>query len=210
MKVVMMLRLLVCLGAVVVFCTGGCVSNERVEKVQTSYRTVQAAPLRNTDKAKAANQRGLAHLDKGELDEAAKAFSAALEQDIDFGPAHNNLGKVYYAQGDWYRAAWEFEYARKLLPRRAEPRNNLGLVLELDGRLDDAVNYYREAVSLAPGNIEFRANLARTLIRRGERTQEVRDLLKQILAEDTRAEWLIWAKFQLTGTTPQGATEAGE
>lgn len=160
------------------------------------YRTISTEPLRDTEAAKQANEKGLGYLQGGNLDQAAKAFEEALTADVKFGPAHNNLGKVYYRQNDLYKAAWEFEYARDLLPKHPEPRNNLGLVLEKAGELDRAVKHYREAVALAPETIEYRANLCRALIRQGERTPEVRKLLEAILAEDNRPEWLIWARKQ--------------
>ena len=184
-----------CLAGLVL--AAGCAANSGRATARRTYRTVQTDPLRETDVAKRYASQGLAHLDAGRLDEAEQAFREALAADVEHGPAHNNLGKVYYQQQDWYQAAWEFEYARKLMPNRPEPRNNLGLVLEQVGKLDDAVNHFREAVGLAPDNIRYRANLARALIRRGDRTEEVRVLLQQILDQDTRPQWLIWAKQQL-------------
>jgi Flp pilus assembly protein TadD len=162
------------------------------------YRTVKADPLRNTDTAKRENLAGLEHLAQGDLESAEKAFSRSLAADVEFGPAHNNLGKVHYRRQDWYRAAWEFEYAKKLLPRHAEPANNLGLVLEQGGQLDRAVDEFRLAVSLDKTNIHYTANLARAMIRRGDRTDEVRDLLQQVVEKDTRPDWSIWARQQLS------------
>ncbi len=163
------------------------------------YRTIAVEPGRDTDAASRQNQKGLAHLAAGELDQACDAFGRALNADVEFGPAHNNLGKVYFQRKNWYKAAWEFEYARKLMPRRAEPANNLGLVLEQAGELDRAVEHYRQAVALDSGKIEYVANLARALVRRGERTDETRRLLQRLLAEDQRPDWLIWARQQLAG-----------
>jgi len=161
------------------------------------YRTVSTEPLRDTAAARRENDKGLQYLAEGKTDKAIDAFTLALSADVDFGPAHNNLGKAYYVQKDWYRAAWEFEYAGKCMPKHAEPRNNLGLVREQAGDLDLAVEHYREAVSLAPDTVEYQANLARALIRRGDRTDEVRTLLQRIVETDTRPDWLIWAKSQL-------------
>ena len=174
----------------------GCGTASIRDVPQAPYRTVAAEPGRDTEAARRANQVGLAHLAKGEVDQAAEAFRQALTADVEFGPAHNNLGKVYYRQTDWYRAAWEFEYASKLLPRHAEPRNNLALVLERAGQLDRAVECYREAAGLDPDNIQYRANLVRALIRRGDRTDEVRTLLGQLLETDARPEWRAWARQQ--------------
>ena len=180
------------------FLSAGCETNPTAPGEGESYRTLRVDPRRNTDEAKRENQIGLDHMAQGDLQKASDAFGRALAADVDYGPAHNNLGKVYFKQKDWYKAAWEFEYARKLMPKHAEPRNNLGLVLEEAGELDKAVEQYKEAANL-DGNIEYRANLVRALIRRGERTEEVRSLLQQVIEQDTRPTWSIWAKQQQAG-----------
>ncbi len=178
----------------------GCNPNRVADAPIGNYRTITAEPRRDTEAAKRLNRVGLEHLAAGEYDEAVDAFVRALTEDVEFGPAHNNLGKVYYIQKNWYKAAWEFEYAGKLLPRHAEPRNNLGLVLEQAGELDRAVDQYRQAVGLEPGVIAYRGNLARALIRRGDRTDEVRKLLELIVENDTRPEWVLWARQQQAGS----------
>lgn len=184
-----------CLLIAIASIGSGCADSPRSD-ADGAYRTVRTEPLRDTESAKNENQLGMEHLDKNDLEKAGEAFRRALTADVSFGPAHNNLGKVYYKQKDSYKAAWEFEYAAKLMPKRGEPRNNLGLVLEDVGELDRAVDSYREAAKLEPDNIQYRGNLARALIRRGDRTDEVRGLLVQIIERDSRPEWLIWAKQQ--------------
>ncbi len=171
----------------------GC-SKNRTARTQANYRTIEAQPLRDTDKARRYNQRGLEYMDDGEIDKAEKMFEQSLTADVEFGPAHNNLGKIFYARGDYYRAAWEFEYAHKFLPRQPEPVNNLALVHERTGELDRAIDLYRQAVGLAPDTIEYRANLARALVRRGDMTAQTLQLVEQILEQDKRPEWLKWAR----------------
>jgi Tfp pilus assembly protein PilF len=163
------------------------------------YRAVAAAPGRDPEAAAEYNRVGLDCLDAGNLDKAETAFQNALTADVTYGPAHNNLGKVFFKKQAWYKAAWEFDYARTLLPKHAEPENNLGLVLEASGELDRAVEPYRKAVTLDPENIVYRANLARVLVRRGDRTDEVHGLLEQVAARDARAEWKDWARQELKG-----------
>ncbi len=174
-----------------------------------TYRTVRAEPGHDTDAAKRHNEAGLEHLGRNELDQAADAFQRALTADADFGPAHNNLGKVYFLQKEWYKAAWEFESARRLMPQNAEPCNNLGLVLERaaelgrPAELDRAIDHYREALDLDPSNVHYRANLARAFVRRGDRTDEVRTLLEQVMEQDDRPEWRAWAALQHAKVTGQ-------
>ncbi len=189
---------------------GGCATGWKAQSPTRVYATIRPEPGRDTEAARESNAAGLRHLAQDDLEGAAEAFRRALTADVEFGPAHNNLGKVYYRQGDFHKAAWEFEDARQLLPKHAGPRNNLGLVHEEAGELDEAVAYYREAVGLAPDVIEYRANLARTLVRRGDRTDEVCLLLEQVLHEDERARWRSWARKQLArlGYAPEGPRAA--
>ncbi len=171
-------------------------------KVDTTTNTISAASFQDTAGARRHYQRGLDLLREKKIDQAGEQFKLAVEADIMFGPAHNNLGKVYYMQNDFHAAAWEFEYARELLPRNPEPLSNIGLCYEQDGQFDRAVEYYRQAVALAPDEIQFRALLVRALLKRGDRTEEVRNLLEDILREDTRPEWLIMAKQYLSRMNP--------
>jgi Tfp pilus assembly protein PilF len=184
----------------------GCASSQQ-RRDERNYRTVQAEPGRNTEAARRINQQGLEHLKQERLDEAAKHFHDALAEDVEFGPAHNNLGKVYYQQKKWYKAAWEFEYARKLMPKRAEPYNNLAMVLEHGGELDRAIKQYKKAVGLAPRNMTYLGNLARAMIKRGDRTPQVRRYLQRLLEHDTRPKWLTWAQRQLATMDPQASSQ---
>jgi Flp pilus assembly protein TadD len=139
------------------------------------------------------------HLERGELGQAEQAFKEAIEHDIEFGPAHNNLGLVYFAQERFYEAAWEFEYARKQMPRNGEPLNNLGLIRERAGEYGVAADLYRQAIALDGSSIEYKSNLARTLVLRGDRTDELRHLLHDIVRRDSRPEWVAWARKTLVG-----------
>lgn len=161
------------------------------------YRAVRADPLRDTQAARQANAQGLAHLDAGELYQAELAFKRSLDADVKFGPAHNHLGKIYFLKRDFYNAAHEFDYAIKLMPRQAAPHNNLGLALLEGDDLDQAIDHFRKAVHLDPITIDFQANLARSLVQRGDRTQEVITLLRNVAVRDERTPWRVWASHEL-------------
>ncbi|MCX5647496.1 MAG: tetratricopeptide repeat protein [Planctomycetota bacterium] len=161
------------------------------------YATVAADPRRDTERAREKNNKAVALISNGRLEEAEKVLKEALTADVFFGPAHSNLGTVYYRQQKFYLAAWEFQYAAKLMPHQPEPRNNLGLVFEAVGRLDEAAKWYDEAVALEPDNPEILGNLARTLIRNGRRDDRTRQVLSDLVLKDTRPDWVAWAREQL-------------
>ncbi len=198
-------------GAAAVLAAAGCGGMTAGSGPGGAYRTVRADPGRNTEAAAKRNQEGLRHLEEGDLEAARKAFERALTDDVKFGPAHNNLGKVFFKQQNWYKAAWEFQYAADLLPTFPQPRNNLGLVLEEAGRLNEAVEAYRAAVALDPKTVAYRANLARALVKRGDRTPELREMLVAVVARETRPAWHDWARLELArlGPRPGGALERG-
>ena len=157
-------------------------------------RPLADEPRRDTHRASEFNATAAMLIEQGRFEQARDALEKALEADVMFGPAHNNLGKVYYHQGRLYHAAWAFEYAMHLMPDRPEPRGNLGLVFEAAGKLDKARAQYADARELAPDNPEYIGNLARTRLRQGERSNELRDLLAELIMKDHRPEWIEWAR----------------
>jgi Flp pilus assembly protein TadD len=166
------------------------------QPVKSQYQTVTDNPYRDSEKAERETAKGVRHLEAGRLDRAETALKDALEADVSYGPAHNNLGHVYMLQGRFYLAAWEFEYANRLMPDRVEPLVNLGLVYEQVGRLERAHEFYRAAQALAPQDPQVLGNLARCRIIQ-EQTDEVPQLLHELLLYETRPDWRVWAEEQL-------------
>ncbi len=162
-----------------------------------SYTTVVADANHDVDKAREDCQRAAQSFDKGNLEKAEAALQDALIADVSYAPAHNNLGRIYFERGQLYLAAWEFEYARRLLPESAEVTNNLGLVYEAAGQMPRAIEHYRMAVAWEPGNPQYAGNLARALLRDGQDSAEVAGLLHNVVFNDTRPEWVTWARDQL-------------
>lgn len=173
----------------------GCSASHR--SAAFDYDTVANDPRRDTDAARELNAEALQLLDEAEYAKAEQTLKRALSADVMFGPAHNNLGLAYFHQSKLYRAAWEFQFAIKLMPHQPEPSNNLGLIFEAVGQFDEAVDAYAEARQLQPDNPELIGNLVRARLRRGDRSDEVRDLLTQLIMKDTRSEWVEWAREKL-------------
>jgi Tfp pilus assembly protein PilF len=172
-------------------------------------------PPRNTELARRENERAIELTEKGKYAEAERALRKAIAADVMFGPARNNLGLVYYHQGKLYPAAWEFQHAIKLMPYQPEPRNNLGLVFERAGKMGDAESSYRTAREMEPDNPEYIGNLARTKVRRGQRDDETRELLEELVMKDSRRAWKDWARLNLyrfaeTPTDPDAATRPAQ
>jgi Flp pilus assembly protein TadD len=188
----------------------GCAAAAHDPPTQPSadYQTIDKDTPHDTDTATRQNEQALAQYEKGDLTAAEQSARAALTADITFGPAHNTLGMIYFRQSELYLAAWEFQYAIKLMPRQAEAHGNLGLVYETAGKWDQAVEAYEDALKLAPDDEEIIGNLARDHLRRGDRGDDVRQLLERVAGHDDRPEWRLWAREQLA-RLQSPATEPG-
>ncbi|MEM8670548.1 MAG: hypothetical protein AAGG48_23685 [Planctomycetota bacterium] len=200
------------LSAIWPVCIAGCAVTKQ-EPVAETYETVAADPSRDTETARHLHEKAVKiignamdpHLMKcgclagivGDVNKAEKLLHDALIADVRFGPAHNTLGLLYYYQRRLYLAAWEFEFAADLMPGRPEPLNNLGLVYEEATQLHRAAEYYQMALAAAPGHPEALGNLARVEIRLGGEPEFVRPILKELLMNDSRPEWIGWAEDQL-------------
>ena len=154
--------------------------------------------------AREENERAYTLINQGKYQEAESVLARALDADVTFGPAHNNMGLLYYERGDFYHAAWEFYHASTLMPYAPDVWNNLGMALEagMDSktdpkRYDQAVSEYEKARKLAPDNPEYLANLARAKDKRGDRDEEMKNLLQELAYKDARQGWRDWARMKL-------------
>jgi Tfp pilus assembly protein PilF len=184
------------IGVVCSLCAVGCARFTADETER--YQTVSEQCRRDVNLAKRMHEKALSHLDCCEYDKAEQFLNKALIADVSFGPAHNTLGKLYFDQKKYYLAAWEFDYASRLMPERAEPINNVGLVLESTGRLDDAIEQYHAAFTMESDNANYLGNLVRARFRRGDRTDDLRELMQQVVFMDDRQTWTHWAREKLS------------
>jgi len=96
---------------------------------------------------------------KGDLRQAASAFSRAIELDPGCFEAYNNLGLVFQ-EIDCLREAEDcIRRAIELKPDCSSAFNNLGMVQKKAGRLPEAVISFRRAIELNPENSEAYNNL---------------------------------------------------
>ncbi len=155
-------------------------------------------PSADSARARTENDAAVALMDRDKLPDAMAALRRAITADPGFGPAHNNLGIVALRQSQPMVAATAFERAADLMPRAPAPRDNLGLVFESAGRFDDAVRCYDAAAALSPGDAEYAGNAARARVRRGDQTDELRQMLERIATTDPRPDWAAWARQTLS------------
>lgn len=171
------------------------------------YNTVPGNLVpRDSSRAQALNEDGLALLQRGSVSKAIETFREALSADMYFSSAHNNLGLALMRSQDYYEAAWEFQYAAKLSPRATAPRNNLGLLYEKLGRLDNAVEQYESALEVDPDNLAAMRYLARTHVKADRKDEELIDLLERLFDTPVDSpQWDYWVRGQLVrlGRAPE-------
>jgi Tfp pilus assembly protein PilF len=168
----------------------------RLRRPSSLYSTVFGEEY-NVAKAESAHNIAIDCICEGDFGNAEQLLRDALICDPSNGAIHNTLGKVYFQKREYYQAAWEFEYAQNALPGRSEPLNNMGMVYEAVDDFEQAIQYYEMALSSDGDNPEYLGNLVRARVRSGDRSMEVHDLLKRLIAIDHRASWIDWARGQL-------------
>lgn len=111
------------------------------------------------------------HLRAGRLEEAARAYRAALAAAPDYGRAWHRLGLAELRRGDLAAAEQAFATAAQLEPRNARPVNDLGLLLLRQGRDAEAAATLARALALAPDDPRAAWNLSVALRRLGREAE---------------------------------------
>ncbi len=108
---------------------------------------------------------------KGEVDKAADAYRAVLQQQPDAIEPHEKLGNLYFRAGREADAIIAYREAVHLGSSNAEVYYNLGQLYEKRNQLDEAVVSYKRAIEKKPTFAEARLKLADIRLGRGN-TQE--------------------------------------
>ena len=105
-------------------------------------------------------QDALAHLERGELEEAEKLLQEYLRHCPNHAMAWHKLGLVYAKRRQLSKAKEYFLQAIKEDPHLAPALNNLGNIARVEGNLDEAIDYYQRAIAIEPEAITPHRNLA--------------------------------------------------
>ena len=130
------------------------------------------------------NNRGNVYADKGELDNAIRDFTTAIQLiqlQPDLASAHNNRGGAYADKGELDNAIRDYNKAIQLNPNYAEAYYNRGIGYKEKGKLDNAIRDYTEA-------IQFQPNFAESYYNRGNAYKEKGDFEKAVTDYSTAIE----------------------
>jgi Flp pilus assembly protein TadD/4-amino-4-deoxy-L-arabinose transferase-like glycosyltransferase len=110
---------------------------------------------------------------RGEIRDAVRHFSRAVEIDPGNFDAHNDLAMAFDRQGRFDLAERESRLALALRPESAAAHTNLANALTASGRVEEALPLYRRALELRPAFPGAHLNLANTLMELGQGPEAV-------------------------------------
>ena len=146
--------------------------------------------------AEALAERGIKHLDEGNIGEALSSYRdavrAARKTGADESDQRVNLGDAYAYSGQGLNAYRQYKRAIKLSPRKAEPHFSLGELYHRYGRLANAVTEYRTALQYAPGNAWYRYRLSEALLQMGDVSGAIAELEQTVKLKPQDGFYHFW------------------
>ena len=119
---------------------------------------------------------GIALENRGQLEQAAQQYLAAVRLKPDFYKAHYNLGIVRTQQGMIDEAMKHYREAFGIRPKDIESRNNYAILLANQGRTEEAIAEYRAALEQAPNFYTCHYNLSLALANAGRKDEAIAHL----------------------------------
>jgi tetratricopeptide (TPR) repeat protein len=105
-------------------------------------------------------KRGIAWLDKGELDKAIADFTQAIRLDPKASDPYSDRGVAWYLKGEYDKAIADCSEAIRLNPKDEMAFGNRGLTWSCKGEYDKAIADYNKVICLDPENADAYNNLA--------------------------------------------------
>ena len=127
-------------------------------------------------------QKGVAHLNKGEIELSLKAASEAAKYIPNETKVHTLLAQLYLMKQDYAAAKQEALTAWQLSPTNYRAAIIFGQCLLAEKNYDQALKSFNDMYSKVPNNLEVMHYKAFTHMMRGE-TEEAKALFKKILVK---------------------------
>ncbi len=160
----------------------------QVDATSPAGKDVLAYLRQNEDQPGGAMQRGMWHLDRGELDAGVSWFTRAVGWDPNSAPIRDALGVGYSMQSRPADAVRQMQAAVRIAPDDAEYWYKLGLGWAEVGDVDQTVAALKKAVELAPNHARAWYNLGLAHNQNGEAIEAIRALVAAEKADPQRAD----------------------
>jgi tetratricopeptide (TPR) repeat protein len=129
-------------------------------------------------------ERGMAHFDDGQYDEAKAAFEHALALDPNCAPAWNGIGRVNYHIGTPEAAIAAYEHAISIDPHFDHAYYGIGILLSAKlGKYDEAITAFQRGLTASPNESYLQSAINSTIARMG-RFNEAIAAFEQSLARN--------------------------
>ena len=126
------------------------------------------------------NNRGIAYIKKGKLEQAIVSFSKAIELDPDYVNAYCNRGVVYYYKSEYENAFIDYNKALELNPRHAITYNNRGVAYGNNGEQEKAIGDFTRAIEIKSDYADAYNNRGNAYGNRSEYDRAITDYTKAI------------------------------
>lgn len=182
----------------------------RAEMLDRSISAYDMAVQLSPNAAHLWNEKGNAHLARGERELAESAFQHSLSLDQSYDQTYLLLASLYEQEDDYEKVAELLRQGVDRLPRSAQLHSFLGVAAAREGNVEDAVEANLKVVELQPNNSGAMRNLALlyrdmddidTAIEWAEKS--LANINPNNVAERTRAHQLIAQLYQTDGKLDQ-------
>ena len=141
--------------------------------------------------------RGLAHYNKGQYDEAISDYTEALKINPRYAETYVNRGTAYYSKGQFDQAISDCTEALKINPRLAEAYFNRGTAYGNKDQYDEAISDFTKGLEINPRDADAYVNRGTAYGKKGQYDQAISDYNKALEIGPISAEacnnlaWLL-------------------
>lgn len=122
------------------------------------------------------NNLALIHMKLGEMDEAFKAVTKAIEYDPKHMEAYNNLGLIYGERGDFQAAINQFRKGLEIVPESAMLHINIARAFMDMGEPNSAITHYQAALTYETDDMILRYQLSKCYAAAGDKEKAIAEL----------------------------------
>jgi tetratricopeptide (TPR) repeat protein len=133
----------------------------------------QDCSRKSPNKARPANNLGLAYSELGDYEKAVAQLEKAVRLEPEFTDAYNNLGNVYVKKKEYTKALPYYLEALKYQPENCQPYENLGRAYYELQQYDKALEYLAQSLKKNPDSGQTHVNLALVYHQTGDLEKEI-------------------------------------